>query len=210
MDSRKLRPMNHYSPSRDASEDDCQIVMSGVARTVQFTGSDDFLPVLRGLQEAVKDEILVVNTLGSTRAVAGEIFCAEACRKELAGIIIDGPVRDTRHLSKYAPVRLYATSSTPYSGTTQSVGEMQVTVTCAGVEVQPGDIVVGDEDGVLVGSVHSFEQILPIAQQIQQVEKRMLHGITSDSKKSISSMSNYKDHIEKRLQDKPSSLEFRV
>ena len=156
------------------------------------------------------DEVLLVNTLDSSKAVAGEIFCAEARRKGLAGIIIDGPVRDTRHLSKYPPVRMYASSVSPYSGTTQSAGNMQVRITCGGVEVVPGDIVVGDEDGVVVGSVATFQQILPVAQQIQIIESNLLDGITSDTNKSVASMSNYDEHLEKRLRGDTSSLEFRV
>jgi regulator of RNase E activity RraA len=209
MDTQTIRPMNHHI-NLNLTSNNPKIVMAGIARTVQFTEQNDFLPVLRGLQEAQKDEVLVINTLSSTRSVAGEIFCAEACRKQLAGIIIEGPVRDTRYLSNYPPVRIYASSSTPYSGTTQSVGRMQCPVVCGGVAVQPGDIIVGDEDGVLVGSADSFQTILPIAKQIQEMESKLLHGITSESKKSVASMSNYDDHLLHRLQGKESKLEFRV
>jgi regulator of RNase E activity RraA len=87
---------------------------------------------------------------------------------------------------------------------------MQCPVVCGGVAVQPGDIIVGDEDGVLVGSADSFQTILPIAKQIQEMESKLLHGITSESKKSVASMSNYDDHLLHRLQGKESKLEFRV
>ena len=60
-----IRPMNQCGHR----------VMAGVARTVQCTEANDFLAVLRGLQEACQDEVLVVNTLSSNRAVAGELFC---------------------------------------------------------------------------------------------------------------------------------------
>jgi regulator of RNase E activity RraA len=207
MDSQTIRPMNHVSSSVTSNP---KIVMAGIARTVQFTEPNDFLPVLRGLQEAQKDEVLVVNTLASTKAVAGEIFCAEASRKQLSGIIIEGPIRDTRYLSNYPPVRFYASSSTPYSGAIQSVGTMQCPVTCGGITVRPGDIIVGDEDGVLVGSAIFFQTILPIAKQIQNVERKLLLGITSQIKKSLVSMTNYDDHLAKRMQGFESKLEFRV
>merc|ERR1719343_1579072 len=150
-----IRPMNHR---RIDSADGDTTTMAGVARTVSFTEPNDFLPLMRALAlEANADEVLVVDTLSSTRAVAGEIFVAEARRKGLSGIIIDGPIRDTSHLNQdnsnssdkesgeraTTPMRMYATSITPYSGTTQSPGKMQQVVNCGGVEVQPGDIVVG-------------------------------------------------------------------
>jgi regulator of RNase E activity RraA len=211
LDGERIRPMNHHRPGASSDHGvDIQIVMAGVARTVQFTEPNDFLPVLRGLQEAEPNEVLLVNTMNSSRAVAGEIFCAEAHRIGLAGIIIDGPIRDTRHLSKYPPVRMYAASVSPYSGTTQSVGEMQQPIICGGVEVLPGEIVVGDEDGILVGSIDSFQQLLPLAQQTQLIESKLLAGITSDSDQSVASMTNYDEHLERRMRRDPSNLEFKV
>jgi 4-hydroxy-4-methyl-2-oxoglutarate aldolase len=128
----------------------------------------------------------------------------------LAGLVIDGPVRDMRHLSKYPPIRMYASSFTPYSGTTQMVGKMQETIICGGVTVQPGEVVVGDEDGVLVGSVDCFQEIVVLAKNIQQTEQNLLDDITFGSNRTIADMSNYDEHIKQRLQGNPSTLEFRV
>lgn len=216
MDS-SIRPMNHLTtrngPSNNNDSSTSPIVMAGIARTVQFTERDDFLPVLRGIHEAERDEVLIVNTLYSSRAVAGELFCAEAQRKGLAGIIIDGPVRDTAHLSKYPIVRVYGTGTSPYSGMTQSVGKMQrdgkILVKCGGVKVSPGDIIVGDDDGVLVASVSTFQRLVPIANEIQRTEAEILEGITSGTK-SLISMSNYDDHIQKRQQGQESNLQFKT
>jgi 4-hydroxy-4-methyl-2-oxoglutarate aldolase len=208
MDS-SIRPMNHLPGDGKNS----QIVMAGIARTVQFTERDDFLPVLRGIQEAEKDEVLIVNTLYSSRAVAGELFCAEAQRKQLVGIIIDGAVRDMVHLSKYPLVRVYATGSSPYSGMTRSVGKMQpggkILVKCGGVKVSPGDVIVGDVDGVLVGSVRSFQRLVPIASEIQRTESEILKGITSGSK-SLVSMSNFDDHMKNLQEGRESVLQFQA
>lgn len=210
MDYRTIRPMNHHTPRTNKGDVDVQIIMAGIARTVQLTDPNDILPILRALHEAESDEVLVVNTMNSTRAVAGEIFCAHAHSKGLAGLVIDGPVRDTRHLSKYPPVRVYASSFTPYSGTAQSVGKMQQSIVCGGITVRPGDVIVGDEDGVLVGSVDVFQEIFPLAKQIQEMEQKLLDGITLDTNQSISSMSNIEEHIRQRLQGRSSKLEFRV
>jgi regulator of RNase E activity RraA len=105
---------------------------------------------------------------------------------------------------------MYAASVSPYSGTTQSVGEMQQPIICGGVEVLPGEIVVGDEDGILVGSIDSFQQLLPLAQQTQLIESKLLAGITSDSDQSVASMTNYDEHLERRMRRDPSNLEFKV
>lgn len=214
-----IRPMNHLKGKTYASA-----VMAGVARTVKFTEPNDFLPVMRALAlDAQPDEVLVVDTLSSTRAVAGEIFVAEARRKGLAGMVVDGPIRDTTHLdpdhSEDDPtptaMRLYATSVTPHSGTTQSPGKMQPSVVnCGGIEVRPGDLVVGDQDGVLAGDVASFSVLVPIAQTIQQIESELMDRITSTSPSSgentLESMTNLDEHVQRRLEGKDSALEFRT
>lgn len=76
--------------------------MVGTARTVQCREPNDFLAVLQGLHEAESGEVLVVNTLNSTRAVAGELFCAEAQRRGLVGIVVEGPMRDTAYLDEFS------------------------------------------------------------------------------------------------------------
>jgi len=189
--------------------------MVGVAHTVAFTEPNDFLPVMRALAlEAKSDEVLVVNTLSSTRAVAGEIFGAEARRKGLAGIVIDGPIRDTAHLdqddSSTECMRMYATGTTPYSGTTQSPGELQTPVACGGVEVRQGDIVMGDDDGILVGSFDAFSELIPIAKTIQEIEGTLVDGITCPTKGSLASMTNLEEHVQRRLEGKACNLEFRI
>jgi 4-hydroxy-4-methyl-2-oxoglutarate aldolase len=216
-----IQPKNHLQSGS---------VMAGVARTVSFTEPNDFLPVMRALAlEAKTDEVLVVDTLSSTRAVAGEIFVAEARRKGLAGIVIDGPIRDTAHLddcsylssnnegngtatttTTTATIRIYATSVTPYSGTTDSPGKTQEVVMCGGIEVRPGDIVVGDDDGIIVGEASTFTKLIPIAQKIQQIESKLIAGITSSEEKSLASMTNLEEHVRHRLKGKLSNIEFRI
>ena len=214
-----IQPKNHLQSGS---------VMAGVARTVSFTEPNDFLPVMRVLAlEAKTDEVLVVDTLSSTRAVAGEIFVAEARRKGLAGIVIDGPIRDTAHLDDCSylssnnegkgtatttttTMRIYATSVTPYSGTTDSPGKTQEVVVCGGIEVRPGDIVVGDDDGIIVGEASTFSKLIPIAQKIQQIESKLIAGITSSEDKSLASMTNIEEHVRHRLEGKLSNIEFRI
>jgi len=184
------------------------ITMAGMARTVQCTEPNDFLAVLQVLSEAQSGEVLVVNTLDSTRAVAGELFCAEAERRGVCGILLDGPMRDTAYLDEFPSVRCYSKSVSPYSGTIQAVGETQVDVTCGGASVSPGDIVVGDNDGIIVGCADTFSQILETAQEIQKIEEAIKKGISQGV--SLHSMTNFEEHIKARAARKESSLTFRL
>ncbi len=72
--------------------------MAGMARTIQLDTPDNFLAVIRGLEEAQAHEVLIVNPRSSTRTVAGDSLCSEANQKSLAGIIIDDATRDSAFL----------------------------------------------------------------------------------------------------------------
>lgn len=219
-----LRPINNPNKSTAGGggeiSENSGVPMVGLAKTVQCTKRNDFLAVLRGLMEAEtekSDVVLVVDTCGSDRAVAGELFCLQAIQKGLAGIVVDGPVRDTIHIQKLPLMctqrngfRMYATSRTPYSGSIQSPGSIDVSITLSGgIIVEPTDIIVGDNDGVLAADVDTLEQLLPDAQAIfnfeAKVKKELLEG-----RESLASMTNYAEHLAARLDGKPSSLAFKV
>lgn len=181
--------------------------ISGVARTVQCMKADDFLAVLDGMTKAEEHEILVVNTLNSSRAVAGELFCAEASRRRMQGVIVDGPMRDTKYLKDFATVRCFSRSVTPYSGTGMHLGENQAFVDCGGVKVQPGDIIVADDDGIIVGSANAFEALVPIAKDISLAEQRVRDAIVKDSK-CLHSLTNFESHAEAIRKGISSALKF--
>eukprot|EP00978_Attheya_sp_CCMP212_P049563 scaffold682677_cov63-Attheya_sp.AAC.1 len=201
-----LKPLNHACDP---------FVMVGFAHTVQFTTPNDFLPVLRGLAEAQRGQVLVVNTLDSTRAVAGGLFGQEALQKGLGGIVVDGPMRDVASLANPPDssttnnnnmIRVFAKSVTPYSGTIQSPGETQCSVQCGGVTVHQNDIVVGDADGIVVGSIHTFAQLVQVAEDIQKVETALVKGMENGT--SLPSMTNLEQHLKLRLSGKESNLSF--
>mmetsp|Transcript_60306 Transcript_60306/g.178643 ORF Transcript_60306/g.178643 Transcript_60306/m.178643 type:complete len:333 (-) Transcript_60306:324-1322(-) len=152
--------------------------MVGLARTVQCSRPNDFFAVIRGLDGCKAGDILVVNTLDSTRALAGGLFLSEASRRRMGGVIIDGPVRDVAQLAEVRELLVYSTSVTPYSGTVQSVGDCDIPVTCGGVRICPGDVIVGDGDGVVAGSRETFEALIEPAENIVDVEKKDPSGNT--------------------------------
>ena len=119
--------------------------MAGPAFTV--LAEDDHLPVMAGLAQAAPGDVLVIATGGSTRAVFGELFATEARRRGLAGIVADGFCRDLRGLREIR-LPVFARGTTPRSGSTVSRAASGATIAVGGVEVSPGDIVFGDDDGL--------------------------------------------------------------
>ncbi|KAL7541929.1 hypothetical protein ACHAXR_011361 [Thalassiosira sp. AJA248-18] len=181
--------------------------MIGVARTVQLTRPNDFLAVLHALTEIRSGDVLVVNTSGSTRAVAGSLFTTEAARRGCRGLVVDGPIRDVDDLAHSCPT--YSTLVTPYAGTVQNPGEgVDVTpIVCGGATVNPGDLIFGDSDGVLVGSAETFATCLREAENIVAVEQQLIKGMKMGV--SLHKMTNFEDHIKKRKENKESKISFK-
>ena len=146
----------------------------GVAHTVRC--HEDFLTVIRALRDAAPGEVLMIDTAGSRTAVAGELFSTEAKRKGLAGLVIDGACRDTAKL-KTLGFPVYSRSVTSVAGTKSRIFETQIPIGCGGVTVNPGDVVFGDDDGVVVASIEELTPLLPVAEEIQRTEDDILRRL---------------------------------
>src|SRR3954471_7480004 len=135
--------------------------MAGPAFTV--VAEDDHLPVMGALAEAAPGDVLVIATGGGTRAVFGELFATEARRRGLAGIVADGFCRDLRGLRSIG-LPVFARGTTPRSGSTVSRAALGATIACGGVQVAPGDIVFGDDDGLLIATAERIGAVLETAE----------------------------------------------
>jgi regulator of RNase E activity RraA len=179
--------------------------MAGPAFTV--VAEDDHLPVMSALAEAAAGDVLVVATNGGTRAVAGELFATEARRRGLAGIVIDGWCRDLRGLRGIG-LPVFARGTSPRSGTTVSRAEHGATIACGGVEVAPGDIVVGDDDGLLIASAERLAAALETAELIGRSERAILAAQARGG--SVHGLTNYDDHVAALDRGEQSALAFRT
>ncbi|MDZ4832450.1 MAG: RraA family protein [Candidatus Melainabacteria bacterium] len=177
----------------------------GVARTVSVL--DDFLTVIKALHEAQAGEVLVIDGRGGERALLGELFSAEARRKGLAGIIVDGACRDSESIRAMGyPV--FSRHVTPMAGTCNQLFGTQVSITCGGIAVEPGDIVFGDDDGVIVLSQSELDEIIDGARKLQSVEARILESLKRGTP--LLDMTNAEEHLEAISAGKQSKLSFRV
>ena len=179
--------------------------MAGPAFTV--VAEDDHLPVMSALAEAAAGDVLVVATNGGTRAVAGELFATEARRRGLAGIVIDGWCRDLRGLRGIG-LPVFARGTSPRSGTTVSRAEHGATIACGGVEVAPGDIVFGDDDGLLIASAERIAAALETAELIGRSERAILAAQARGG--SVHGLTNYDDHVAALDRGEQSALAFRT
>ena len=176
----------------------------GVARTVRCR--EDFLGVIQALASAQAGEVLVVDTQGSRRALVGELFSLEATQRGLAGIVVDGAVRDVRTLRQLA-LPVYARSFCPMSGTTRDAVAIQVPVVCGGVVVNPGDIVVADDDGIIVGSAAELTALVPLAHEIERREEMVRARLAAGQ--GLVTMLNLAEHLAALERGEASKLAFK-
>jgi regulator of RNase E activity RraA len=181
------------------------IKMIGIARTVHCRG--DFLTVLKALQEAQENEVLVVDAEGDKIAMAGELFATEAQRKKLAGMVIDGGCRDVKQIRKIQfPV--YARYFTPLAVGASKIFKTQIKIRCGGVPVSPGDILFGDDDGVVVMTENEITAVIEIAENVQTTEEKVLKKM--EKKTSLFLLTNFSDHYERVSKGQDSRLGFTI
>lgn len=151
------------------------INMVGAALTVK-TRSGDNLLIHKALDMATEGDVIVIaNEGGKDRSLMGEIMYKQAERNKIAGLVLDGPIRDAADIFK-GIVPLYATGSTPRGPYKEGPGEINVPVSCGGVHVNPGDIVLGDFDGVIVIPRAYAEEVLEAAIAFQQNDRKKLRA----------------------------------
>lgn len=121
----------------------------GPACTVKVFPGDNLM-VHKALDAARPGDVVVVDTSGSQRnAVLGDLVTNKAKHRGIAGFIVDGLVRDLPGL-KEAGLPVYARGVTPFGPLHRGPGELNYTVSCGGIVVNPGDIIVADTSGIAV------------------------------------------------------------
>lgn len=149
----------------------------GRAFTVKaYPGS--IITVHKALVEASPGDMIVVDGEGDvgSGALLGEIMALECQIKGFAGIVIDGAVRDVDGLQELGfPV--FARGLTPRVGTNRRLGQTQVPVSCGGVVVHPGDIILGDGNGVVAIPQYKEEGLAAALETLLAKEQRLVEGI---------------------------------
>lgn len=124
------------------------VKMIGPAFTVR-TYPGDWAKTVEAIDEAPQGSVIVIDAGGVGPAVWGELATHSSLEKKIAGVVIDGAIRDVVEIKKLK-FSAFARIITPTAGEPKGFGEMGVPVEVGGVRVFPGDWVFGDDDGVVV------------------------------------------------------------
>ncbi|MBI4362292.1 MAG: orotidine 5'-phosphate decarboxylase [Euryarchaeota archaeon] len=138
----------------------------GPAVTIQ-TFEGDWAKTVEAIDIARPGDVLVIYNGSRYITCWGELASHSAQNRRIAGLVIDGPVRDVDDIVKMGfPV--FCSNIVPNAGEPKGFGEINAEITCGGLKVRPGDIIVGDDHGVLVVPK---ERALEIARRAMEVKK---------------------------------------
>ncbi len=145
--------------------------MAGPAFTVKTRPGDNLL-VHKALDLAEPGDVIVVDAGGDlTNAIIGEIMSTYAKARGVAGFVIDGAVRDADEL-RTSDFPVYAAGVTHRGPYKDGPGEINVPIAIDGMVIEPGDLVLGDGDGILCVPFDATAAVLAAAREKQKVEAR--------------------------------------
>lgn len=143
--------------------------LSGPAYTVQCAPGDHLM-LHAAIHRAPAGAVLVVDGGDASHAIAGGNVCAVAHRRGIAGLIVDGAIRDVAEIRELGfPV--FARAIVPKPGVKEVVFPLQEPVTCGGVLVRSGDHMFADEEGIVAVPSASVEAVMEAVQRKARQEE---------------------------------------
>jgi RraA family protein len=158
--------------------------LAGPAFTVKTAPGDNLL-VHKALDVAQPGDVIVVDAGGfADHAIIGELMAARAKQRGIAGLVIWGAIRDSAELGA-ASYPVFASGVTHRGPYKNGPGEINVPINMGGMTVNPGDIIVGDADGLVAVPQGEAQRVLASAKAILQKEtaamKQMQDGTVDRS-----------------------------
>jgi 4-hydroxy-4-methyl-2-oxoglutarate aldolase len=146
--------------------------MAGPAYTVLNYPKDNLMAHYALKHASPGDVIVVDNGCGTHGSGWGELMSLAAKNKGLGGVVIDGTVRDVDELAEIG-IPIFASGVTAEGTVKVSPGGINCPINCGGIAVSPGDVVIGDNNGVVVVPHGRVEDVLKTSSDIKQKEKKI-------------------------------------
>lgn len=142
----------------------------GRARTVKVRPGDNLFAI-KALMQADPGDVLLVDGGGDfNNALVGELALLYAQQRGCVGFVVDGAIRDVGAFRSH-DFPCYARFATHRGPSKTGPGEIDVPVSIGGQIVRPGDVVVGDEDGVVTFPLEQAEGLIEKALQTAKMEQ---------------------------------------
>jgi len=152
----------------------------GRALTVKSAPADNLM-LHKAIQMAQPGDVIVVETGGHMRnAVVGELMSTAAALKGVAGFVIDGAIRDSAVIAE-KDFGVFARGISHRGPFKEGPGEINVPISIDGMLTLPGDLIVGDHDGVIAIRPNGLDRIAEQVRAIEEKEKHMLQRMADGS-----------------------------
>ena len=194
--AKDTRVMSDALRCRSANPDLC-----GPALTVRCR--DDFFGLVLAIDRAAPGDVIVVDGGGRKTALAGELFARAALARGIAGLVVDAAYRDLAYVAA-CELPVYSRHTGPMAGSAQRLGAINEPVTCGGVTVRPGDLVIADRDGIVVLDPSTAAATLSAAAEVKQAEARVVARLAAGG--SLRDCLNVDDHAARLAAGEPSTL----
>ena len=153
--------------------------VAGPALTVKARPGDNLM-AMKVIDLAQPGDVIVISSDGEANlSVWGGIMSMMAARRDIAAVITDGVVRDVEQC-RAADLAIWATGLTPVGPTKLGPGQINQPMSCGGVIVNPGDVILADEDGVVVVPQGELEAVIGRSHERVAREEGWLVGIARD------------------------------
>ncbi|GAB3770040.1 diguanylate cyclase [Ramlibacter monticola] len=150
--------------------------IAGPALTVEVRPGDNLM-IHAAMALARPGDVLVIDGKGDqTAALMGTIMMTACKQLGIAGVVIDGAVRDSLEIDEM-DFPVFSVGTNPNGPTKNVPGRIGHAISCGGVTVRPGDLIVADADGVFVGERERVESLLPLARKKVEDESTRIAAI---------------------------------
>lgn len=160
----RIRPMND-SP------------LLGTAFTIKVPEGDNLM-FHKAMDLAKPGDVFIIDAGGDpSRSIFGELMVSYCRVRGIAGIVVDGSIRDSDTIRTFTDFPVYAIGTTPNGPYKNGPGEINFPVSVGGQVICPGDILVGDGDSILVIKPEDAEELAKAAKAVKVKEEGQLEGI---------------------------------
>ena len=150
--------------------------LGGPALTVKCRPGDNLM-IHKALDMAQPGDVIVVDAGGDlTNSLFGELMLSYAVTRKIAGVVLDGAVRDIDVISA-GTFPIYAAGVTHRGPYKDGPGEINVPIAIDGMVIQPGDLILGDADGLLCVPFDDVERVLAASREKVALEQKTIENI---------------------------------
>lgn len=151
--------------------------MCGSAFTVKCHSGDNLM-LIKAVNMARRGDVIVADMGNLVESGAfGELLAVESMTKGIAGLVVNCSVRDSIAIKRLGGFPVFSAGLSVCGTTKASLGSINYPIVCGGIAVKPGDIILGDNDGVVVVPLEEAEEVLKKANIRVEKEKVIMRRL---------------------------------